>query len=144
MSENRALITNPLIMYTQAEKLKEVQDLSKSLVGGDFERQYRGMEKTRKRRNCVIISVSLGVLAIWLLILTVLREVQVYRLNQELDELKANMLAMSANVMSLNDKITNNRLFNEFKTLEDTVSVILRLHKYYKINICTNHSVSTT
>lgn len=125
MAENCALIPEPVTMYTQTEKLRDVKDLSKNLMSGDFERQYADnvAEKGAKRgRGCVIFGVTVGALAVWLLVLTIVREVQVTRLRQEVDELSANMIAMSATVKSLNEKLTNNRLFNEFKTLEDTVS----------------------
>lgn len=125
MAENCALIPEPVTMYTQTEKLRDVKDLSKNLMSGDFERQYvdNVAEKGAKRgRGCVIFGVTVGALAVWLLVLTIVREVQVTRLRQEVDELSANMIAMSATVKSLNEKLTNNRLFNEFKTLEDTVS----------------------
>ncbi|CAH2241086.1 jg13144 [Pararge aegeria aegeria] len=93
-------------------------------MSGDFERQYANdiAEKgSKKRRGCVIFGVTVGVLAVWLIVLTIVREVQVNRLRQEVDELSANMIAMSATVKSLNERLTNNRLFNEFKTLEDTI-----------------------
>ncbi|XP_052738492.1 uncharacterized protein LOC112055873 isoform X2 [Bicyclus anynana] len=122
--ENCALIPEPVTMYTQTEALRDVKDLSKNLMSGDFERQYAKdiTEKGgKKRRGCVIFGVTVGALAVWLLVLTIVREVQVTRLRREVEELSANMIAMSATVKSLNEKLTNNRLFNEFKTLEDTI-----------------------
>lgn len=125
--ENSALIAET--MYTKSDALKEAKDLTKNLVGGDFERQYGvKMEKNGGRGKCVLVGVSIGVLAMWLLVLTVVKEVQLTRLRAEVDQLTANMIAMSANVMSLNQKLSNNRLFNEFKNLEDTVSLPACLH----------------
>ncbi|CAH2050801.1 unnamed protein product, partial [Iphiclides podalirius] len=109
-------------MYTKSDALKEAKDLTKNLVGGDFERQYGKAEKGGSgRRKCVLVGVSIGVLAVWLLVITLVREVQLTRLRAEVDQLTANMIAMSANVMSLNQKLSNNRLLNEFKNLEDTI-----------------------
>lgn len=128
MAENHALIPEPAAMYTQTEALKEVKDLSKNLVSGDFERQYRTgmMEKPLRSRNLLIVlGVSIGALAVWVLVLTMVREVQISRLRSELDELTANMIAMEASVKSLNQKLTS-KLSNEFKAIEDTVS--RRLH----------------
>ncbi|CAK1602376.1 unnamed protein product [Parnassius mnemosyne] len=119
--EKSALI--PETMYTKSDALKEAKDLTKNLVGGDFERQYKDKSKEngKRRSQCVIVGVSIGVLAIWLLVLTLVREVQLARLRAEVEQLTANMIAMSANVKSLNEKLSNNRLFNEFKNLEDTI-----------------------
>lgn len=128
MAENHALIPDPAAMYTQTEPLKEVKDLSKNLVCGDFERQYRTgiMEKpARSRNSLIVLGVSIGALAVWMLVLTMVRELQISRLRSEVDELTANMIAMEASVKSLNQKLAN-KLSNEFKTIEDTVS--LRLH----------------
>ncbi|CAK1540273.1 unnamed protein product [Leptosia nina] len=108
-------------MYTQTEELSDIKESSKNLMSGDFERQYKeGMEKGVKGRGCVVFGVSVAALAVWLLVITVVREVQIANLRHEVDQLTANMIGMSANVMSLNQKLTNNRLFNEFKNLEDT------------------------
>lgn len=124
MAENRALIPEPITMYTQSESLKDVKDLSKNLMSGEFERQYTGMEKSRRRRGgTIVLGIAVGALAVWLLVLTILREVQLARLQAQVDELSANMMEMTVNVVSLNTKLTNNRLFNEFKTLEDTVRI---------------------
>lgn len=123
MAENCALITEPVTMYTQTEALKDVKDLSKNLMSEDYERQYAGRDRNnRRRKGCVIFGVTVSALAVWVLVLTVVREMQISRLRQELDDLSANMIAISANVVSLNQKLENNRLFNEFKALEDTVS----------------------
>lgn len=122
MAENCALITEPVTMYTQTEALKDVKDLSKNLMSEDYERQYAGRDRNnRRRKGCVIFGVTVSALAVWLLVLTVVREMQISRLRQELDDLSANMIAISANVVSLNQKLENNRLFNEFKALEDTI-----------------------
>ncbi|XP_026486587.2 protein eiger [Vanessa tameamea] len=122
MAENRALIPEPVTMYTQTEALKDVKDLSKNLMSEDYERQYAGTERgNRRRHGCIVFGVTVGALAVWLLALTIVRELQLTRLREEVDELTANMIAMSANVMSLNQKLENNRLFNEFKALEDTI-----------------------
>ncbi|XP_045493390.1 protein eiger [Colias croceus] len=108
-------------MYTPESN--DIKDSSKNLMSGDFERQYKeGMEKSGSRRKgCVIFGVTVGALALWLLVLTIVREVQINKLRYEVDQLTANMIAMTANVKSLNQKLTNNRLFNEFKNLEDTL-----------------------
>lgn len=131
MAENSALIPEAVTMYTQTDAMKEIKDMSKNLVSGDFERQYTaGMaEKTGRRRNTCLVSVAvtIGVLAVWLLVLTVVREVQISRLRQEVDQLTANMIAMSANVKSINNKISNHRVLSEFDTLEDTVSLFFFL-----------------
>ncbi|XP_045449284.1 protein eiger [Melitaea cinxia] len=122
MAENCALIIEPVTMYTQTEALKDVKDLSKNLMSEDYERQYAGRDRNnRRRKGCVIFGVTVSALAVWLLVLTVVREMQISRLRQELDDLSANMIAISANVVSLNQKLENNRLFNEFKALEDTI-----------------------
>ncbi|XP_013183980.1 protein eiger [Amyelois transitella] len=121
MAEKHALIPEAVTMYTQTDAMKEIKDMSKNLVSGDFERQYKaGMaEKSRRRNPCLVsLAISVGVLAVFLIVVTVVREVQIARLHQELDQLKVNMIAMSANVKALNNKINNNRLFNDF---EDTI-----------------------
>lgn len=126
MAENHALIPNPVKMYTQTDALKDVKDMSKNLVSGDFEKQYRdGMmiEKPRRRHIHIVLGVSVVALAIWVIVLTVVREAQITRLRLEVDELTANMIAVTANVKSLNQKLANNRLFNEMN--EDTVSLYL-------------------
>ncbi|XP_049882674.1 protein eiger [Pectinophora gossypiella] len=120
MAENRALIPEPVTMYTQTESLNEVKDLSKNLVSGDFERQYRAgmMEKGGRRRPALaVLGAAVCALAVWLLVLTLLREVQLARLRHQVDELSANMIALTANVKSLNQKVANNRVIN----VEDTI-----------------------
>lgn len=135
MAENCALITEPVTMYTQTEALKDVKDLSKNLMSEDYERQYAGRDRiNRRRKGCVIFGVTVSALAVWLLVLTVVREMQISRLRQELDDLSANMIAISANVVSLNQKLENNRLFNEFKALEDTVSTYFLFT--YILHVC--------
>ncbi|XP_072940001.1 uncharacterized protein egr [Epargyreus clarus] len=124
MDENSALISEGATMYTQTEALKEAKDLSVNLMSGDFERQYKDgiLEKNvKRRRHCVIVGVSLGALAIWLLVLTIVREMQISRLRQEVEQLTVSMIAMSANVMTLNQKCANNRFLNDLITLEDTM-----------------------
>lgn len=121
MAENRALIPEPITMYTQTESMKDSKDLSKNLMSGEFERQYPRGENKRPRGGCIILGIAVGALAVWLLVLTILREVQIVRLQAQVEELSANMMEMTVNVVSLNTRLTNNRLFNEFKTLEDTV-----------------------
>ncbi|XP_026319631.1 uncharacterized protein LOC113230091 [Hyposmocoma kahamanoa] len=116
MADNHALIPNPVKMYTQTDALKDAKDMSKNLVSGDFEKHYRDdimIEKPRRRHMHLFLGVSVGVLAIWMIVLTVVREVQITRLRLEVDELNANMIAVTANVKSLNQKLANNRLFNE-------------------------------
>ncbi|CAG9581758.1 unnamed protein product [Danaus chrysippus] len=121
MAEDCALIPEANTMYTNKDSLKDVKDLSKNLMSGEFERRYIGSDNGRRRKGCVIMGLSVGLLAVWLLVLTVVREVQINNLRQEVNQLTANMIAISANVMSLNQKLSSNRLFNEFKNLEDTI-----------------------
>ena len=125
MAENHALIPEANSMYTQTN-MKESQDISKNLMSGDFERQFRGamVEKTDRRWQTLLITLSVvvGALMAWLLVFTIVREVQFRQLRHEVDELTANMIGMSANVKSLSSKIEKNKLFNEFKDLQDTVS----------------------
>jgi hypothetical protein len=126
MAVNYALIPESVAMYTQTENLKETKDMSQNLMSGDFERQYRNRvveQGSRRRQACFItFSVTVAVLVIWLLALTVVREVQITRLRKEVEELSAHIIAVEANVNAVNHKISNNKLFNEFNTLEDTVS----------------------
>lgn len=118
--------------------------MSKNLVSGDFEKQYRDdimTEKPRRRHMHLFLGVSVGALAIWMIVLTVVREVQITRLRFEVDELTANMIAVTANVKSLNQKLAENRLFNEIN--DDTVShqllnatlFNLKLPNYFVVNI---------
>lgn len=126
MAENHALIPNPVKMYTQADALKDVKDMSKNLVSGDFEKQYRDdimIEKPRRRHIHIVLGMSVVALAIWVIVLTVVREAQITRLRLEVEELTANMIAVTANVKSLNQKLVNNRLFNEMT--DGTVSLYL-------------------
>lgn len=119
MAEKHALIPNPLIMYTQAE----TKDMSKNLMGGDFEKQYSEKVKTgRWKQACVVAGgVTLAALVIWLLVLVMYREVQLTRLRHEVDELTATVIAVSASVKSLNQKFSNNKLLlNDFKS-DDTI-----------------------
>ncbi|XP_026738624.1 protein eiger-like isoform X1 [Trichoplusia ni] len=124
MAENHALIPEATAMYTQTN-MKESQDISKNLMSGDFERQFRGamVEKTDRRWQTwlITLAVVVGALLAWLLVFTVVRELQVRQLRREVDELTANMIAMSANFKSLSQKIDKNKLFNEFKDLQDTI-----------------------
>lgn len=128
MAENHALIPEATAMYAQTN-MKESQDISKNLMSGDFERQFRGamVEKTDRRWQTwlITLAVVVGALLAWLLVFTVVRELQVRQLRREVDELTANMIAMSANFKSLSQKIDKNKLFNEFKDLQDTVSSYL-------------------
>ncbi|XP_059050941.1 protein eiger [Achroia grisella] len=125
MAEKHALIPEPVAMYTQTETMKEVKDLSQNLVSGDFERQYKGgmADKYTKRRQAwfVTLAVAISAIVISLLVLTVIREIEILRLRQEVNDLTANMIAVSANVNSLNNKISNNKLFNEFESLDDAI-----------------------
>ncbi|KAL0850855.1 hypothetical protein ABMA28_006770 [Loxostege sticticalis] len=125
MAENHALIAESATMYTQTDALKESKDLSQNLVSGDFEMQYRNrvMEQSgRRRQACFITSaVTIGAIIVWLLVLTVLREVQIARLRQEVEQLSAHIVAVEATLNGLDQKVSNNRLFNDFKTLEDTI-----------------------
>lgn len=120
MAEKHALIPDPLAMYTHTE----TKDMSKNLMSGDFEKQYSEKSKTtRWRQACVVTGgVTLAALVVWLLVLVMTREVQLTRLRHEVDELTATVIAMSANVKSLNQKFSNNKqLLNEFKS-DDAVS----------------------
>lgn len=127
MAENHALIPEATSIYTQTN-MKDSQDISKNLMSGDFERQYvSGMAVKPDRRWqtwLITLGVVVGALIGWLLVVTVVREVQVRQLRQEVDDLTASMIALSANVKSLSSKIEKNKLFNEFKDLQDTVSAI--------------------
>lgn len=126
MAEKHALIPDPVAVYKQTDSLNEVKDMSKNLMSGDFERQYKGaMVDNSERRRCksllITASVILTGLIVGLLILTIVREVQIAHLRREIDELTVNMIAVSANVKSLNQKINSNKHFNNFKPLEDTI-----------------------
>ncbi|XP_053613756.1 protein eiger [Plodia interpunctella] len=124
MAEKHALIPDPVAMYTQTDAMKEIKDMSKNLVSGDFERQYKTSmaEKSRRRNACLVsLAVSVGILAVFLIVVTVVREVQIARLRQELDQVKDNMVAMSVNLRALSNKINSNRLFNDFESFEDTI-----------------------
>ncbi|XP_063824303.1 protein eiger [Ostrinia nubilalis] len=124
MAENHALIAESAAMYPQTE-LKESKDLSQNLVSGDFEMQYRNRvleQSGRRRQACFITSAAtVAVLFVWLLVLTVLREVQIARLRQEVEQLSAHIVAVEASLNGLDQKVSNNRLFNDFKTLEDAI-----------------------
>lgn len=129
MAEKHALIPDPVAMYKQTDSLNEVKDMSKNLMSGDFERQYKGaMVDNSERRRCKSLVITGAViligLIVGLLILTIVREVQISQLRSEIDELTVNMIAVSANVKSLNQKMSSNKHFNNFKPLEDTVSDI--------------------
>ncbi|KAG6447042.1 protein eiger [Manduca sexta] len=125
MAEKHALIPEPIAMYTQTDALNETKDMSKNLMSGDFERQYTGaiVDKCDRRRKAFLVTGAavLVAMVVGLLVLAVFRDVQVARLRAEVDELSASMLAISASVKSLNQKITNNKHFNDFKPLEDTI-----------------------
>lgn len=129
MAEKHALIPNPLIMYTQTE----TKDMSKNLMGGDFEKQYSEKVKTtRWKQACVVAGgVTVTALVVWLLVLVMVREVQLTRLRQEVDELTATVIAVTANVKSLNQKFSNNKqLLNDFKP-DDTVSFITGISQMF-------------
>lgn len=113
-------------MYSQTDPLKEVKDMSKNLVSGDFETEYRGvLEKRGRRRQACAVTVVLAfvVAFLWLLALTLVREVQVVRLREDVERLSANMIVLSARLENLNQKVANNKLFNEFKAVDDLVSL---------------------
>ncbi|XP_075976359.1 TNF superfamily member 12 eiger [Anticarsia gemmatalis] len=125
MAEKHALIPEATSIYTQTS-MKESQDISKNLMSGDFERQFRGamVEKPDRRWQTWLITlgVVVGALVAWLLVFTVVRELQVRQLRHEVDELTANVIALSANVKSLTQKVDNkNKPFNGFKDLQDTI-----------------------
>lgn len=125
MAEKHALIPEPITMYAQTDALNETKDMSKNLMSGDFERQYTSaiVDKCDRRRKAWLVTgaaVVAGLVA-GLLVLAIVREVQVARLRSEVDELTANMIAISATVKSLNQKISNNKHFNDFKPLDDTI-----------------------
>lgn len=116
----------PTAMYTQSDALREVKDMSANLVTGKFEKEYR--EPVKKSRVCVIaLATAFGALALCLAILTMAREVQLARLRSEVDQLTVNLIAVTANVKSLNQKLSSNKLFNDFRTMDDTVSLTLSL-----------------
>lgn len=120
MAEKHALIPDPLAMYTQTE----TKDLSKNLMGGDYEKQYSDKVKTARWKQASVVAggVTLVALVVWLLVLVMFREVQLTRLRHEVDDLTATVIAMSANVKALNQKFSNNKqLLNEFKS-DETVS----------------------
>lgn len=121
MAEKHALIPDP-IMYPPAD----AKDLSKNLMSGDFEKQYSvaKVEKcSRWRQTCAVaLAVTLTALVVFLLALYMVREAQLTKLRQEVDELTTSMIAMSANVKSINQKINNNKLFTDYKPSDDTVS----------------------
>ncbi|CAB3241090.1 unnamed protein product [Arctia plantaginis] len=124
MAEKHALISE-VIPHIQTN-MKESKDISKNLMGGDFERQFRGAmdnEKTDRRWHTWLITLGVVVAALvaWLLVFTVVREVQVRQLRHEVDELTANMIAVSANVKALSHKMEKNKLLNEFKEFQDTI-----------------------
>lgn len=99
-------------MYTQEVLSKKESDMSKNLVTGEIE--YR----PKKKQGCMIaLVVAVGALALSLAVLTVVREMQISRLRSEVDQLTVNMIAVTANIKSLNQKV--NRDLNDFKTLDD-------------------------
>lgn len=110
-------------MYPPAD----TKDMSKNLMSGDFERQYSDakVEKCSQWRQTYVVAlgVTVAVLLVSLLTLCMVREAQLTRLRDEVDELTASVIAMSTNVKSINQKINNNKhLFTEYK--DDTVSAI--------------------
>lgn len=118
------LLPESVTIYPQTEALKEAEDMSKNLVSGDFEKEYRdGMiEKgpQRKRHLCVTgLLILIAVLAGWLVVLTAVREVQIARLKQEVDELSADMIAIRFTLKSL---VANKKTLTDVKPMEDTVS----------------------
>ncbi|XP_052757777.1 uncharacterized protein LOC113518496 [Galleria mellonella] len=125
MAENHALIPEAVTMYTQTEAMKEAKDLSQNLVSGDFERQYKGgmADKYTKRGQTwfVTLVVAITAIVVSLLVLTVIREIEILRLRQEVNDLTANVIAVSANVNSLNNKISNKKMFHDYETLEDAI-----------------------
>lgn len=124
MAEHHALIPESISINTQTN-MKESQDISKNLMSGDFERQFRNamVSKTDKwwQTWLITLGVFVGALLTWALVFTVIREIQVRQLRREVDELTANMIALSVNVKSLSQKIETNKLFNEFKDFQDTL-----------------------
>lgn len=113
-------------MYTQTDAMREIKDLSQNLVIGDFEMQYRNRvlnSDTRRRKNWLLTSVVTAIVAlfVWLLVITILQEVQVARLRQEVEQLSAHIVAVEASLNGLDQKVSNNRLFNDME-VEDTVS----------------------
>lgn len=119
MAEKHALIHDQA-MYPPAD----TKDMSKNLMSGDFERQYSGVKVKKCNRwrqiSVVVIGVTAIALVVCLLVLCMVRETQLKRLRHEVDELTASVIAMSATVKSINQKIYNNKhLFTEYK--EDTI-----------------------
>lgn len=125
MAEKYALIPESATMYTQTDAMREIKDLSQNLVIGDFEMQYRNrvFSDTRRRKNWLLTSVVTAIVAlfVWLLVITILQEVQVARLRQEVEQLSAHIVAVEASLNGLDQKVSNNRLFNDME-VEDTVS----------------------
>lgn len=126
MAEKYALIPESATMYTQTDAMREIKDLSQNLVIGDFEMQYRNRvlnSDTRRRKNWLLTSVVTAIVAlfVWLLVITILQEVQVARLRQEVEQLSAHIVAVEASLNGLDQKVSNNRLFNDME-VEDTVS----------------------
>lgn len=116
-----ALLPTSLTMYTQSNALKDERDLSKNLVGGDFESRGSDKSVNGKRKTCgVVLVLALTISYVWLIGLTVVRELQLAKLKDDVGQLSANLLALEA-------RVNNNKIFDDFKNLEDTVS---RLRKF--------------
>lgn len=111
----------PVTMYTQTDALNEVKDMSKNLVSGEFEREYRDgmLEKPqRPRRLCMtVLLVIIGVMAAWLVALTAVHELQLSKLRQDVDAMSADMIALKMSIGSLNQKLLNPKI----SPIEDTI-----------------------
>lgn len=128
-------------MYTKTDVLKENKDLSQNLVSGDFEMQYRNrvtdLSDNWRRKKWLLTSVvtAISALFIWLLVITVMQEIQVARLRREVEQLSAHIVAVEANLNGLNQKVSNNKLFRD-DDISDTVSDISFV--YDNLHVCVN------
>lgn len=114
------LLPDGVTMYTQTEALKEAKDMSKNLVSGEFEREYRGNSRRTKRNVWLtVLIVAVSILTCWMAAMTALRELQLSRLRNDLDGLSVDVLALKLTVKSLNQKLAKKT--TDYKTMEDTV-----------------------
>ncbi|KAJ0182316.1 hypothetical protein K1T71_001685 [Dendrolimus kikuchii] len=115
MSANQVLLPGSAMYKSE---MKDVKDMSKNLMSGDFENQYKGaMEKCGKKRYACIITLSVIVIVLGI-VLVAMSVIQV-KLRHDVDMLSANMIAMSANLELLNQKMVNK--YNDFKTIDNTI-----------------------
>lgn len=118
MSANQVLLPQSAMYKSD---MKEVKDMSKNLMSGDFENQYKGaMEKCGKKKYACVVTLSVIVIVLGI-VLVAMSVIQV-KLRRDVDMLSANMIAMSANLELLNQKIVNK--YNDFKTIDNTVCLL--------------------